>query len=555
MTGSNSPLYLHYRLTLRSPTIVSTSAGDPNSVATMPFIPGSAIRGVMAARLLSAGVEAWAEEFRTLILSSGVRYLHAYPEVGGSRALPAPASWKVNKQNLENAFDLANFSGSEWPEEALTSVPAPFVSSSGSMKKRVLPRRNARLHQQRDRVKGRPGKDSGAIFAYEYLEADQVFRGAIQIAQAEAARAARIKELLEQPIFIGRSRRAGYGGEAVIEFIGDGSRQEYDNISDRLSNNVQAEERFRVMLTSAYIGRHPATGQIDPAAMELELDSLLNGAINVERRRSDFSIIGGFNQKWRLELPQVLSVAPGSVLVLKAEQEIPIAILQEIEQAGLGERRSEGFGRLVFLKHSESREIFPLRDPEPEVETAKSAGEAAVTKEDRTQLLFIEMRIVRAAACAELDRIARLDIAAAAEKTPTAALLGRLRTLFRSVTDEKTARRALSIVAVWCSDDESNPNILKRPAREKLDRCKIFTSNLRQWLRDLAQPSEGQARWDVLVRAAGSPSSLIGFTTRHYLTGKEAAQAILQGQANELSIYLIDAVLRALARPNRGRSR
>lgn len=558
MTGSNSPLYFHYKLTLHSPAIVSMLAGDPNSIVTAPFIPGSAIRGAMAARLLSAGVKDDSEEFRTLILSGDIYYLHAYPESGGSRALPVPVSWKAKKEAPDYAYDLAEFGGSEWPEEALASVSAPFVSSSGSRREKVLPRRNARLHQQRDRIKGRPWKGHdeqsyGAIFAYEYLEAGQIFRGAIQIVQGEASRAERIKALLAQSIFIGRSRRAGYGGEAALEFIGNASRHEYDNISDWLSNNVQAGECFRLILTSSYIGRHPGTGQVDPAALELELSNLLRGAASVERRRWTYTTVGGFNQKWRLELPQALAIAAGSVLVLKAEQAIPIANLRDIEHAGLGERRSEGFGRLVFLKHGEDRVAFPLNDPEPESETAEPTGTASLTEKDKEQLDFIEARIVLAAARAELDRVATLDIASGARKAPTTALLGRLRSLFRNVMNEMTARHALSTLVVWCSDDEFNPDILKRPARAKLDHCEILKTTLRQWLQMLAQASEGQARWKILVEASGTPSSLTGLAARNHLGKREAAEAILYAHVHELSVYLIDAVLASLARQSRKR--
>lgn len=568
MTASNVPIYLHYKLMLRSPAIVSTFAGDPNSVATEPFIPGSAIRGAMATRLLSDGIKGEDKEFHALILSGAVRYLHAYPEAGGARALPAPVSWRVEKDDSHSAYDLTEFSGTvskgddfrkRWPQEALASVSAPFVALSPS-RERILPRLNARLHQQRDRVKGRSWKDSneqshGAIFAYEYLEADQLFRGAIQVMQREAARADRIKALFAQPVFIGRSRRAGYGGEAAIEFTHD-RPQEYDNVSDLPSSGVRAGNRFRAMLTSAYIGRHPATGQIDPAALEQELCNLLDGAATVERQRRAFALVGGFNQKWRLELPQVLAVAAGSTLVLKAEQPIPIASLRGIEHTGLGERRIEGFGRLVFLKHDESRQTFTLKNQEnrkqrkPEV--TKPAG--AASPPDEPQLRFVETRIVLAAARAELDRVATLDNKVDG-KIPTTSLVGRLRTLFRNVIDEKTAKIALSKLATWCSDDDSNPNALRLPARKKLDDCRIFNSTLRQWLLKLAQPGGDETQWATLIRASGNTTLLTGLATRHYLTGKEAAQAILQANASELSIYFIDAVLAALARRNRGRSR
>ena len=425
MTASNAPMYLHYELTLRSPAIVSMFAGDPNSVATEPFIPGSAIRGAMATRLLSRGVKGDDEEFHALILSGAVRYLHAYCEAGGARALPTPVSWRVKKDDPHSAYDLAEFSGTvsehdgpedfgkRWPQETLASVSGPFVTLSGS-RERVFPRLNARLHQQRDRVKGRSWKDSneqshGAIFAYEYLEADQVFLGAIQIMQAGGALVERIKALFSQPVLIGRSRRAGYGGEAAIKFTHYGP-QEYDNISDLPPDCVQAGNHFRAMLTSAYIGRHSATGQIDPAALEQELCDRLGGAATIERRRRAFTVVGGFNQKWRLELPQVPAVAAGSMLVLKAERAIPIAFLKEIERTGLGERRIEGFGRLVFLKHSEDLEAFRLSDQERKSDLAKPSEAVNTQEDDKMQLQFVEMRIVVAAARAELDRVATLDI-------------------------------------------------------------------------------------------------------------------------------------------------
>jgi len=56
MSTPATPIYLRYKLRLRSPAIVSTLSGDPNSAATQPFIPGGALRGVMATRLLASGV-------------------------------------------------------------------------------------------------------------------------------------------------------------------------------------------------------------------------------------------------------------------------------------------------------------------------------------------------------------------------------------------------------------------------------------------------------------------------------------------------------------------
>lgn len=564
--------YLPYRLTLRSPAIVSTLAGDPNSATTQPFIPGSAIRGALAARLLAAGDKGDSEAFPRLILSGQVRYLHAYPELAGDRALPTPAAWKSKKEDTNSSVDLAAFSGAvdtecdhddlaeAWPTDALAAISWPFIAATISSGSRTVtaPRVASRLHQQRDRVKGRPWKDRneqshGVLFSYEYIEPDQVFRGVIQFRYPAKEDIVRIQELLSSGhLLVGRSRRTGYGGEAEIVFM-DPAQREYENVFGIISNNIPAGKLFRAMLTSAYVGRHPMTGQFDPAALEHELNERLGDTATLERRRWAFETIGAFNQKWRLEVPQTLTVAGGALFVLKATADIPLATLQAIEHDGLGERRTEGFGRVLFLGHTGGNAAFHLRQGDEAGRAHQGATSTeALSLQDREQLAFLEQRIVLAAAKAELDRVAAIDLAAGAKRRPTSSLLGRLRTLFRDVQDEATARTALDNLAAWCSDDD-NPNALKKNAREKLDRCQIRETNLRQWLRTLAEPGHGLDGdgWEALVKASGNQATLTGLASKSHLTTCEAAQDVLHAHAAQLRVYLIDSVLGTMARLNR----
>jgi len=571
MSTAAAPIYLRYKLLLRSPAIVSTLSGDPNSAATQPFIPGGALRGVLAARLIAAGVNGDADEFRRFILSGEVRYLHAYPELAGERSLPGSSSWRSEKADLSRAIDVAGFSGAIdasvdaedfgkiWPDEALVSVPAPFVAASASAGARsiVAPSIGSRLHQQRDRVKGRPWKDRaeqphGALFAYEYLEPDQVFRGVIQIMHAAAADIERIKSLLgAEPILVGRSRRAGYGGEAEVEFTGQAQR-EYQNVSASISRDIAGGKLFRAFLASAYIGRHPTTGQVDPTALRQELLRRLPAVATVERTRWTFETVGAFNQKWRLEVPQAQAVAAGAVFVLKSTAVTPVATLRAVEHEGLGERRVEGFGRVLFLEHSDDHATFRLRRAEDQVQAdATSArGLAAPGEQHRRQLGLLEQRIVLSAARAELDRVAAIDLAARAQKRPTNSLLGRLRTLFRRATDEPAAQAALANLRTWCADGD-NPQALKANAREKLDRCRVSNGGLRQWLRRLAESAHGEAGWDALVQASGNQATLTGLAAKSHLTARSAAEAVLHEHSALLRVHLIDAVLGAMARLNR----
>lgn len=558
--------YLRFDLTLRSPAIVTTLSGDPNSAATQRFIPGSAIRGAVAARLLAAGEDGNGELFRRLILSGEVRYLHAYPKIGGSRSLPIPLSWKSPKDDQRVVNDLASFDGDlsketdfedyrdVWPESALVSPSGAFVSKTVTSGTRTLDalRVGARVHQQRDRVKGRPWKDGqenphGAIFAYEYLEEGQTFTGMIHVTDAAVGDVDRIKELLSEPILLGRSRRSGYGGDAAISGFARVER-ELAGASGLVSADLSAGSLFRVLLISAYVGRHPLTGQNDPKAIEQELIEALEATAELVRRRWAFETVGGFNRKWGLETPQALAVRGGSVLVMRATQDISLDTLLAIENRGLGERRVEGLGRVAFLTHSDEQKGVRVEAGE----SGPRRPKGTVANPQSPHIEFLESRLILSAARAELDRVARLDLVKAARGLPTNSLLSRLRAPLRGARDDEAASQCLQTLATWCGDER---NALEANAQDKLKAC-IFVLGGREqsllgWLKSVASAKKGDAGWKTLLTATGNQASVTALASRHHLTTVEAAQAILDANAAMLRVYLIDAVLAAMARKNR----
>lgn len=574
MRAATATTFVPYTLMLNAPAIATTLSSAPNSAVTQPFIPGGAIRGAVAARLLAEGEPADGDVFRDLILTGTVRYLHAYPEIDGRRAMPAPLSWRSEKRDPSHARDLAAFSGQItedadaedlaeiWPEETLVSIGAPFAAPTAASGGRSVatPRIDARLHQQRDRVKGRPWleqKDGqemrqGALFAYEYLEPRQVFRGAIQVTGSSSVHIERLKRLLNSRVLLGRSRRAGYGGDAAITFDRTEMSAEYVDVSALLTDDVGNGNLFRMSLVSAYVGRHPATGQLDPSALDQDLRQRCLD-VDVERRCWSFETVGSFNQKWRLATPQAPAVAAGSVFVLRARKPLSLEMLRDIEREGLGERRVEGFGRVLFLRHHDNTAPFNLRRDAQDI--ALVDPQAPVQRENRSgeeQLAFLEQRIVLSPARLELDRVAA-DIAKRATKPPTNSLLGRIRTLFRSVHDETTARSALQNLRAWC--DKADSNALKPEARKKLCACRVGDSPLLEWLDALAQTQPKDGGWQRLVAATGNASTLTGLAQRHFLTATSTADQILRDHSAELTVHLIDAVLAMMARRNRGGAR
>ena len=565
---SRSVKYLRYTLTLEAPAIVSTLCGDPNSSITQRFIPGGNLRGVLAGELINKGASGESDDFQRLIVEGDVRFLHAYPGNGSVRSLPTPIPWrKVKGKAGTVAHDLTAYTGQidaqtkfqagdngelsidpveTWPTETLTGVEFPFLEFSGSTTREVNVRKDAKSHQQRDRVKGRSWKDKnenphGALFALEYLEPGQSFHGLIQVMSDSNDETetiiGKIKEILNQrQVAVGRSRRAGYGGAATVSF---GSTEDQEVLwGDVQQNDVPAESQFRAYLVSACIVRDPSTGQLDPCALPGLLVKRFGGeaVVDVERKRTfwDFETVGGFNRKWRLEVPQALAVKAGSILALKAKQAISAAALRQIEHDGFGERRIEGFGRLVFLKHGKSLQLSIT----PAEALHRQISEP--TTEPPAFVRFLQQRLLSAAFSRSLDREVKAIVGdLRTSRIPTGSLLGRLRIPLRNgdpVAGLQTLRQ-------WLDNQDSNRRtILKEDAQKKLRECRLATKmTLRDWLIQTA------------TAEAGTEAAMSAAVHRRYQLGADdrLAQSAAEVRGAEYSVRLIDAVLATLARQAR----
>lgn len=545
--------YLSYTLTMQSPAIISALGGDPNSSSTLPFIPGSTVRGAVARVLGDPGGNAAKEEmFAELVLGGKVRYLNAYPSTGGRRTLAMPLSLRREKNKSEEgpmvaATDIAAFDGrctedlelSEcWPEEQLTSIGDAFISIGGGRPVAVRPTVSARIHHQRDRRKGRAWKDQkgtthGAIFTFESLDAGQTFLGLIQILgeTVETCRqvAGRIRELLGDTILVGRSRRAGYGGLAAITW-GEMRDREVEGAGSEglrpVTGDIAEGQTFRLLLTSACIVRNFRTGQVDPAALTRILQERFDSRAKLLRKRWAFETVGGFNRKWRLETPQVPAVSAGSVFVFEAVTDIPFADLQQIENEGLGERREEGFGRALFLDAPLER--LSVYKPEDDRMSQDGSGEPPDLVRE------IERRILSRRVAKKIEEEAARRVGQA-KGLPTSSLIGRLRLPLRKGPEE-----AIEMLQRWLDGHEESER-LKRPAMEQLERCRLDGGRtLKDWLLT-ATHQENILQWiqaDVLAN-------------RNHLTSETSAKTFLEEGWMNWSVQFMDAVLAGLALRNK----
>jgi len=550
--------YYPYFLRLEAPVILNSVGGDPSSARTLTYVPGGVIRGIVARSLGDTGQDrARLEEFRSLSFNRNVCFLNAYPTDGSRRTLPAPVSYRVKKEDggynstdhLE-VLDLAAFSGvaedhtvnsfDAWPEDELDDFPYPYLSFGADLKG-VYVNIGSRVHHQRDRRIGRAWverdggleRPHGSIFTYEYLEAGQEFAGVIKISGSSETECdllfERIKKHLAGPLLLGRSRRVGYGGNATISW---GPPRDREVLGEGvIHGNIPKGGLFRILAISPWIIRDPETGQVDPAVVEEELEQLLGLRAKVVRKRWHFELIGGFNRKWRLELPQARAVAGGSVFVLEAKEEIPLSAILRFEHEGIGERLNEGFGRMLFLAP-------PIKSVRVTIPAPKDPRKPEVGP---TELVhFIERRILQNAVFRQIKQEAAV-IARDSRSIPTASLLGRLRVPLRGDPGV-----GLATLREWLGEGTS---ALRHPARKQLDRCKLKVDggkSLLAWMRDLTAAGNEEA-FQLLNQAI----HLDVVAQQNYLISEATAKEKLKNMAEDLMVSLVDAVLEALSEQKR----
>ncbi|MBE9007461.1 hypothetical protein IQ259_20925 [Fortiea sp. LEGE XX443] len=347
-----------FSLHTQQPLLATSFRGDPNSDVSYNHIPGSMIRGAIIGRYMKeyhlSDLDLNDNVVKRLFFDKNTCYLNGYLlSQKGKRTLPVPLSWFKDKdaelsKNLPPMW-VYDFSidGEEKPETPKL-VGESFWTKEGEVTF-YKEKRRINIHNRRDRKKGRSTQEEGEIFCYDAIDTGQVFQAVILCDETDADF---LKNFLQKSadIWLGGSQSAGYGHTKISDV----------NCHDTWNEiNIPATERtnceyLTITLLSDLILRDewgqyavipPSRQHATPAPLTKELEKVL-GTLKPQRSFAGNNVVGGFNRKWGLPLPQIPVLKAGSVFVfdnisLTSEQ------IQQLENLGIGERRLEGFGRVA----------------------------------------------------------------------------------------------------------------------------------------------------------------------------------------------------------------
>lgn len=330
---------LEFDIYLEQPLIISQAiSGGENTSLSMDYIPGSMIRGTLIANYLKEGKQLAFSGADNLFFDNNISFLNAYPEYEGKRAIPTPLSWRVNKDALDDeSFKIIDYSRNGHGK-LIQPVSSPghffYPVDFDQNRNNVLlidPKKEQNVHiGSTEKMVVESGKNF--VFTYEALIAGQTFRAVI-ISENSLLNPEKLGIEDNKLLTIGRSKAANYGlcrikNVKVIE-------NWQESAPFKSARIEEVGETFILTLLSPTIFMDKAGQPSLYPDWWLDREKLEDSFVKPV-------LVGGFNRKWKLPVPQVIAAAAGSTYRYKKS-----AITEPLPTC-LGERTKEGFGRYAI---------------------------------------------------------------------------------------------------------------------------------------------------------------------------------------------------------------
>jgi CRISPR-associated protein Csx10 len=505
-----------FLLHTKQPILATSLQGDPNSDVSFSYIPGSMIRGVLIGRYLQdPGLRNTDDilddsnskfpHVKRLFFDGSTRYLNAYLYSNDKekRTLPVPRSWlkkKGEEATDSKELNIYDFSCKQQSQDiSYKSLNESFCTVDDEDVVLYNEKRRINIHNMRDRKKGRGTDNNGAVFRYEALDAEQTFQGVILCDNPDDV--AKIKPLLElKNIWLGGSQSAGYGHTEISHIekqdiwhevaIEPEYREERELLRLTLLSDLILRDRCGqyVAIPSMESSADDGDRKVDPLTQLLE--QLLEVKLEPQSSFISSLVVGGFNRKWGLPLPQVPALAAGSVFVFKYQGELNIDRIRTLENQGIGERRVDGFGRLA-VNWLEEKQKFTASLPNSDIDWTQPSLEP--NTEDSQIAVKMAKRLLEQKLDSQLlDKVDRWKL------EPNKLSNSQLSRLIIVTRQALTEERKNPVIALL----ENLPKNAKSQFEDTRINGKSFNKQIREWL-------NGQDSWldshHLEVNVAGEP--------------------------------------------------
>lgn len=377
--------YIKYKILLKEPVrIADDSSAKQGQAMTRRYIPGTTVRGCVINRLASKGYlpDGSFSAIKKELFSDRIRFLNAYLTIKDQRdkgdagdeidagvkgkdlvLLPSPKGFYEDKSRRKDRKELQNvtvkgeFDESfkrakigtnvyiEFPDES-----APDSSGGGTLhfySPKVISDTKIKLGEKKDQnifrsTSIQPGYRYTGYIALDDAEAPVPGAGGRTLADV-------IKSTLEGTLIIGNSRTSGLG-KCLVETC---TLTEEMPFSSYVIKEENGSKDCYMMLLSDTVMR-------DACGEYCGLDiPTLERILGVEKLKIEYCATTvtdarGFNRHYGGATPSAPMYEKGSVFHLSYEGTLDREHLDAVHSRGIGVRRNEGFGQVLFVRDYES---------------------------------------------------------------------------------------------------------------------------------------------------------------------------------------------------------
>lgn len=322
--------YIAYEIENIQPILIANlDISKSGEIETLQYLPGSTLRGMVIANLKKKMED---EAAKQKILTKAIFY-NGYPMEGEQELLPSPKGFYENKQQDGTLKNIVADTSTDI-EGCKRAALGRFCKLEGDTV--------CYTSVEQEDILNIAVKDKN-IFRKNMLSAGQRFRSYIAVEKEEEELYEWLTEALNtQVCYIGSSRTSGFG-KCEIHSIGEVAP--YKNFAA-----VTEKQKEVYLYLASNMSMRNAQGEICGIDLKALAGLLKVEKLALEAASTSVCKMSGVNRTWGCRTPEIVMYEAGSVFKLKSEQEITPEAMKEVCQNGIGVKREEGCGQVLFLR-------------------------------------------------------------------------------------------------------------------------------------------------------------------------------------------------------------
>lgn len=333
--------YLRYVIKNIEPIrIADESTSQRGQTNTLRYIPGTTIRGLVISTL--AKENDFEEQWKEKLFSKDTAYLNAMLMVDEKELITSPKGFYEDKSVTEGEKEIQNVVIDGAFEEGYKRaglgrycrldgecIRYYNVDTGSDLKIKI----NTAAEEKRN------------VFRNEYIMPGQLFCGYIKIGFQELEE--KLKAIFQGTIVLGNARSAGLGKCNVVSC----------EIVDRIpyAEYLPKEQNgYCYMMLLSNTAMRNQNGEICGIDCEKLQERMGVKNLQIEFCASSTMKVQGYNRTWQARVPSVVMFEQGSVFKLRYEGTLTEEKIRALCDEGIGIRRNEGCGRVLFLADYEA---------------------------------------------------------------------------------------------------------------------------------------------------------------------------------------------------------